>query len=48
MSPLSRQQVRSSGLQLSDLDNTFYGMKEFCLDDPDGNRLWIGQNAAAT
>lgn len=25
---------------------TFYGMLEFRLDDPDGNRLWIGQEPA--
>jgi hypothetical protein len=24
---------------------TFYGMTEFRIDDPDGNRLWIGQSA---
>ena len=35
--------VRSSGLAVPDLDVTFYGMTEFRLDDPDGNRLWIGQ-----
>jgi len=39
--------VRSGGLQVPDLDVTFYGMTEFRLDDPDGNRLWIGQNTAA-
>ena len=37
-------QARGSGLAVSDLDVTFYGMTEFRLDDPDGNRLWIGQN----
>lgn len=25
------------------LETTFYGMREFRIDDPDGNRLWIGQ-----
>jgi uncharacterized glyoxalase superfamily protein PhnB len=35
--------VRASGLVVADLDVTFYGMKEFRIDDPDGNRLWIGQ-----
>ncbi len=39
--------VRSSGLEIPDLDTTFYGMTEFRLDDPDGNRLWIGQNKTA-
>jgi catechol 2,3-dioxygenase-like lactoylglutathione lyase family enzyme len=36
--------VRGSGLRIPDLERTFYGMTEFRLDDPDGNRLWIGQN----
>jgi len=40
-------QVRGNGLDVPDLDVTFYGMTEFRLDDPDGNRLWIGQNTAA-
>ena len=35
--------VRRSGVEVPDLDETFYGMIEFRLDDPDGNRLWIGQ-----
>jgi catechol 2,3-dioxygenase-like lactoylglutathione lyase family enzyme len=39
--------VRESGLAIADLDKTFYGMTEFRLDDPDGNRLWIGQNLEA-
>jgi uncharacterized glyoxalase superfamily protein PhnB len=37
-------QVRAGGLAIPDLDKTFYGMTEFRIDDPDGNRLWIGQN----
>src|SRR5262245_17406008 len=37
-------QVRGNGLAVPDLDVTFYGMTEFRLDDPDGNRLWVGQN----
>lgn len=37
------QQVRANGLDVPELDSTFYGMTEFRLDDPDGNRLWIGQ-----
>jgi hypothetical protein len=36
--------VRMNGLDVPDLDETFYGMTEFRLDDPDGNHLWIGQN----
>jgi uncharacterized glyoxalase superfamily protein PhnB len=37
------KQVRENGLEIPDLETTFYGMTEFRLDDPDGNRLWIGQ-----
>ena len=37
------QQVRRSGITAPDLEVTFYGLTEFRLDDPDGNRLWIGQ-----
>ena len=36
-------QARNNGLDVPELDVTFYGMKEFRIDDPDGNRLWIGQ-----
>ncbi len=35
--------VRSNGVPIPDLEQTFYGMLEFRIDDPDGNRLWIGQ-----
>ncbi len=38
------RQVREKGLDIPDLETAFYGMTEFRLDDPDGNRLWIGQN----
>jgi len=40
------KQVRRNGLVAPDLEVTFYGMTEFRIDDPDGNRLWIGQNAS--
>ena len=40
------QQMRKTGLTIPDLETTFYGMTEFRLDDPDGNRLWIGQNTS--
>jgi uncharacterized glyoxalase superfamily protein PhnB len=40
------RQVRKSGVVVPDLETTFYGMSEFRLDDPDGNRLWIGQSKA--
>lgn len=38
-----QQQARQNGLVVLDLEVTFYGMTEFRLNDPDGNRLWIGQ-----
>jgi catechol 2,3-dioxygenase-like lactoylglutathione lyase family enzyme len=37
------REVRERGLAVPDLEITFYGMTEFRLADPDGNRLWIGQ-----
>jgi catechol 2,3-dioxygenase-like lactoylglutathione lyase family enzyme len=40
------QRLRRSGLTVPDLAITFYGLTEFRLDDPDGNRLWIGQNTS--
>jgi catechol 2,3-dioxygenase-like lactoylglutathione lyase family enzyme len=41
------QQLRKNGLAVPELDVTFYGMTEFRINDPDGNRLWIGQNTSA-
>ncbi|HKV11820.1 MAG TPA: VOC family protein [Thermoanaerobaculia bacterium] len=38
------RQVRGNGLEIPDLEVTFYGLTEFRFDDPDGNRLWIGQD----
>jgi predicted lactoylglutathione lyase len=35
--------ARENGLSVPDLDDTFHGMTEFRIDDPDGNHLWIGQ-----
>jgi uncharacterized glyoxalase superfamily protein PhnB len=40
-------QARANGLGVPELETTFYGMREFRIDDPDGNRLWIGQVEAA-
>lgn len=37
------RQVRANGVTIPDLEVTFYGMNEFRINDPDGNRLWIGQ-----
>jgi uncharacterized glyoxalase superfamily protein PhnB len=41
------EQLRSNGVTIPDLDVTFYGLTEFRLADPDGNRLWIGQNKSS-
>jgi uncharacterized glyoxalase superfamily protein PhnB len=38
--------VRGNGLTIPELETTFYGMTEFRIEDPDGNRLWIGQELA--
>jgi catechol 2,3-dioxygenase-like lactoylglutathione lyase family enzyme len=40
------RQVRDNGLEIPELNVTFYGLTEFRLDDPDGNRLWIGQSTS--
>jgi uncharacterized glyoxalase superfamily protein PhnB len=41
------RQVRANGLTVPDLAETFYGLTEFRIEDPDGNRLWIGQETSA-
>ena len=35
--------LRANGLEIPALETSFYDMTEFRIDDPDGNRLWIGQ-----
>ncbi len=35
--------ARENGLDVPAVDTTFYDMTEFRMEDPDGNRLWIGQ-----
>ena len=40
------RQLRANGLQVPDLEKSFYGMMEFRMQDPDGNRLWIGQQSS--
>jgi catechol 2,3-dioxygenase-like lactoylglutathione lyase family enzyme len=40
------EHVRRNGLAVPDLEVTFYGLTEFRIDDPDGNRLWIGQDTS--
>lgn len=42
------RQVRANGLTVPDLEVTFYGLTEFRIEDPDGNRLWIGQDTSAS
>lgn len=37
------RRLRENGVDVPELDVSFYGMTEFRIDDPDGNRLWIGQ-----
>lgn len=41
------RRARANGLPAGDLDVTFYGMTEFRIEDPDGNRLWVGQDKRA-
>ena len=38
------RRAKENGLAVPDLDVTFYDMTEFRMEDPDGNRLWIGQD----
>jgi uncharacterized glyoxalase superfamily protein PhnB len=40
------RQVRANGLEVPELNVTFYGLREFRISDPDGNRWWIGQSAS--
>jgi catechol 2,3-dioxygenase-like lactoylglutathione lyase family enzyme len=42
------RQVRENGLAVPELETTFYGLTEFRIDDPDGNRLWIGQDTSTS
>ena len=42
------RQLRRSGLDVPELGVTFYGLTEFRIDDPDGNRWWIGQTASVS
>ena len=41
------RQIRKNGVDVPELEVSFYDMKEFRFDDPDGNRLWIGQSTSA-
>lgn len=42
------RRARENGLSVPEIDSTFYEMSEFRMEDPDGNRLWIGQGKAAS
>ncbi len=42
------QMLRGNAVNVPDLDATFYGMTEFRFNDPDGNRLWVGQAPASS
>lgn len=37
------RRARQCGLSVPEPEATFYGMTELRVEDPDGNRLWIGQ-----
>ena len=37
------RRARENGLAVPELESTFYDMTEFRIEDPDRNRLWIGQ-----
>lgn len=39
------QHVMAHGFDATPLETTFYGMKEFSLQDPDGHLLTFGQDA---
>lgn len=41
------REVRRRGLEVPSITHPFYGMSEFRIEDPDGNRLWIGQKNEA-
>jgi uncharacterized glyoxalase superfamily protein PhnB len=40
------RRARENGIPIPEPATTFYGMIEFRLEDPDGNRLWIGRQGA--
>lgn len=42
------QLLRDNGVEVPELEVSFYGMTEFRMSDPDGNRLWIGQNTSSS
>lgn len=38
-------QLRANGIDVPEPETSFYDMREFRMEDPDGNRLWIGQDS---
>ena len=40
------QSLRENGVEVPGLEVSFYDMTEFRMEDPDGNRLWIGQGTS--
>ena len=36
--------IRKNGVDIPDLEVSFYGLTEFRMDDLDGNWLWIGRD----
>ena len=41
------RELRRRGLDVPSISHPFYGMSEFRIEDPDGNRLWIGQRTGS-
>lgn len=41
------RELRRRGLDVPPISHPFYGMSEFRMEDPDGNRLWLGQPLAS-
>lgn len=39
--------LRRRGVDVPSISHPFYGMSEFRIEDPDGNRLWIGQRTGS-
>ena len=39
--------LRRRGVDAPSISHPFYGMSEFRIEDPDGNRLWIGQRTGS-
>ena len=37
------RELRRRDVDAPSISHPFYGMSEFRIEDPDGNRLWIGQ-----